>query len=300
MIGEEGYVVNGIVLLLIIPVFILFFSVLNVLDYENRANYDSINSNDVVSAFKDVKDNIPVIVLDVLNKSAYKVIEENMTITNASEYVKEKVQERINKIYYDCDVNCTIKTITSYEKDPFYIEVNSTITVKKGNIKHAENISQLVSIEGLPDPLPFTKCDSISHNLTHIEYHHGLAAYLENMGVNGSFYENATSPFIIRKCPYEPYEAHGSVPIIIDCIQNGYYHESNDGACYLCRLEGKATCPHQGLETFIIPHMLNNGSTIASVDHVIFGDLYEGSPFIMNSTYVLFLDEAHRKKYGIT
>ncbi|BDH80209.1 MAG TPA: hypothetical protein GXX31_01260 [Methanothermobacter sp.] len=297
MIGDKDYVLNGTILLLIIPVFILFFSTLTVLDYENKANCDSINSNNVLSTFKDVKDNIPVITLDVLNKSAYQVIEENLTIINSREYVKEKVQERINKLNYDCDVNCTIKTITSYEKDPFYIEVNSTITVKKGNIKHAENISQLVSIEGLPDPLPFTKCDSISHNLTRIEYHHGLAAYLGD--VNGSFYENATSPFIIKKCPYEPYETHGSTPVIIDCIQNGYYHQSNDGACYLCRLEGKATCPHQGLETFIIPHILNNGSTIVSVDHVIFGDLYEGSPFIVNSTYILFLDQAHRKKYGI-
>lgn len=298
MIGDKGYVLNGTVLLLIIPVFILLFSALTVLNYENRANYDSMNSNDVISTFKDVKDNIPVITLDVLNESAYEVIEENMTIINSSEYVKEKVQERINKLSYDCDVNCTIKSIASYENDPFYIEVNSTITVQKDNIKHVENISQLVSIEGLPDPLPFTKCDSISHNMTCIEYHHGLVAYLGGVE-NGSFYENATSPFIIKKCPYEPYETHGSIPVMLDCIQNGYYHKSNDGACYLCRLEGRATCIHQGLETFIISYMLNNGSTIASIDHVIFNDLYEGQPFIINSTYALFLDEAHQKKYGI-
>jgi len=299
MVESKGYVLNGTMLLLIIPIFILFFSTLTVLDYENRGNCNSINSNNVMSTFKDVKDNIPIITRDVLNNTAYGVIEENMTIINSSEYVKAKVQERIDKLIYDCDVNCTIKTITFYEEDPFYIEVNSTITVQKGNFKHAENISQLVSVEGLPDPLPFTKCDSIFHNLTSIEYYHSLAAYLG--GANGSFYENATSPFIIRKCPYEPYEVHGSALVMIDCIQNGYYHESNDGACYLCRLEGKATCPHRGLETFIIPHGLNNGSTIASVDHVIFGDLYEGSPFIINSTtvYILFLDEAHRKKYGI-
>ncbi|MDI9623274.1 MAG: hypothetical protein QFX38_00060 [Methanothermobacter sp.] len=298
MMRDEGYVLNGTILLLIIPVFILFFSTLTVLDYENKVNCDFLSSNNVMSTFKDVKSNIPIITLEVLNKSAYEVIEENMTIIDSSEYVKEKVQERINKLNYDCEVNCTIKTITSYEKDPFYIEVNSTITVKKSDIKHTENISQLVSVEGLPDPLPFTKCDSISHNLTCIEYHQNLVAYLRGVE-NGSFYENATSPFIIKKCPYEPYETHGSIPVMVDCIQNGYYHESNDGPCYLCRLEGKATCPHQGLETFIISYVLNNGSTIASVDHVIFGDLYEGRPFIINSTYVLFLDEAHQKKYGI-
>ncbi|BAW30766.1 MAG TPA: hypothetical protein PLO64_03010 [Methanothermobacter sp.] len=293
---------NGMVLLIIIPVFILFFNTLTVLSYENKANIESIDSKSVELVVKDVERNIPIITFDVLNKSAYEVIEGNLTIKNSGEYVKERVQDRVNMLNYSCDVNCTIKTITTYEKDPFYIEVNSTITVKKGDIRHAENISQLVSIEGLPDPLPFTKCDPISHNLTHIEYHHSLTAYLENKNMeNGSFYENATSPFIIKKCPYEPYETHGSAYILADCIQNCYYHESNDGACYLCRLEGKATCPHQGIETFIIPNELNNGSTVASVDHVIFEDLYEGSPIIINTTrtFILFLDEAHKRKYGI-
>jgi len=297
---DKGYVINGTMLLIIIPIFILFFSTLRVLSYENEANCNSISSENVISAVKDVERNIPVITFDTLNDTAYEVIERNATIVNSSEYVKEKVQEKVNMLNYNCDVNCTIKSIAPYEKDPFYIEVNATITAKKGNIKDEENTSQLVSIEGLPDPLPFTKCNLISHNLTHIQYHHELVVYLNDVE-NGSFYENATSPFIIKRCPYEPYESHGSTPLLLDCIQNGYYHESNDGACYLCRLEGKANCPHQGIETFIIPGVLNNGSTIASVDHVIFGDLYEGSPFIINSTtiFILFLDEAHQRKYGI-
>ncbi|MGZ7044672.1 MAG: hypothetical protein ACXVHM_08760, partial [Methanobacterium sp.] len=91
-----------------------------------------------------------------------------------------------------------------------------------------------------------------------------------------------------------------------NCIDNGYYHESNDGACFLCRLEGKAICSHYGMETFIIPLASANNTLFnapCSSDHVIFNDNYEGYALIYHSNstgyYKLFLDNEHRAKYGL-
>ena len=96
-----------------------------------------------------------------------------------------------------------------------------------------------------------------------------------------------------------------------NCIDNGYYHESNDGACLLCRLEGYATCNHYGFETFIVPSSTHNQQIFrapSSIDHVIFGkdnnDRYPGEAVEYNSDDnvfdILYLDNGHRAKYGFT
>ncbi|HEX7467417.1 MAG TPA: hypothetical protein VF324_02360, partial [Methanobacterium sp.] len=94
--------------------------------------------------------------------------------------------------------------------------------------------------------------------------------------------------------------------------ENGYFHESSDGACFLCRLEGKSTCPHYGMETFIVPSEFFNSTSISapsSIDHVIFNDTppgdgtYPGRVFEYYSDgknyFKIFLDNSHRLKYGI-
>lgn len=91
------------------------------------------------------------------------------------------------------------------------------------------------------------------------------------------------------------------------CRDSGYYHESADGACYLCRLEGKSGCGHYGFETFINPQPMNltNLSSACGSDHVIFGeDTYPGIECIYYSqnglNEFLFLDpNGHRVKYGM-
>lgn len=87
----------------------------------------------------------------------------------------------------------------------------------------------------------------------------------------------------------------------------GYFHESSDGSCFLCRLEGKATCPHYGFETFIVPSNSFNSTLIfapCSIEHVIFGDdVYSGKGIVYYSNdsnyFKLFLDNGHRQKYGL-
>jgi hypothetical protein len=95
-----------------------------------------------------------------------------------------------------------------------------------------------------------------------------------------------------------------------NCQENGFYHDSNDGSCYLCRLEGKGLCVHFGFEVFIRPAPLscNNSSSLnlegpCSSDHVIFGGkTYPGKSVtykIENGTnYFLLLDNGHASKYG--
>lgn len=44
-----------------------------------------------------------------------------------------------------------------------------------------------------------------------IMYGSSLSEYLKSSGFNNSqAYENAISPLFIKKCPYDPYELHGS------------------------------------------------------------------------------------------
>jgi hypothetical protein len=170
------------------------------------------------------------------------------------------------------------------------------------------------------DPLPFIKCKDyggaeIRENRTF--YGTSLTNYLKARGVeNADQYENSSSSLFIKKCPYDPYIMHGrdfGFVSLKNCIENGYFHESSDGACFLCRLEGKATCPHYGMETFITPSEFFNSTSISapsSIDHVIFNDTplgngtYPGRVFEYYSDglnyFKVFLDNSHRLKYGIS
>ena len=97
-----------------------------------------------------------------------------------------------------------------------------------------------------------------------------------------------------------------------NCRDNGYYHESRDGACYLCRLEGKSGCEHYGFETFINPQKTNETGLMSACgsDHVIFSnDIYPGVEVIYNSendngnlvNEILYLDpNGHKVKYGMS
>jgi hypothetical protein len=226
-----------------------------------------------------------------------------------------------NGIEAECDIQ-----YVDNSQDPFQIEVKSKIKVEKGTLKHQENLTQNISlINGsfpIMDPLPFIKCKEhggATIREDKIFYGSSLSNHLESRGINNSeAYENATSPLYIRKCPYDPYELHGNTNDLVNlknCIDNGFYHESSDGSCFLCRLEGRGVCPHYGMETFIVPApsvnlpSLNNSSAVATSapDHVIFDDTghgtYQGHQIVYfnNGThyFYLVLDDSHRKKYGL-
>jgi hypothetical protein len=285
----------------------------------------------------DVERNIPIITRQVLKETVDNVISNGNSIPNSRILIKNAVEHRMNDLCANyqnnsgVNIRCVINSVDS-ASDPFEVEVNSTILVMKGNITYNHIVNQNISILGtdhrnkfsinsndsneISDPLPFIKCKKIggmSIKNARISYGSSLKKYLE--GVNGSeIYENASSPYHIKRCPYDPYKSHGNstkLTTLKNCIDNGYYHESNDGACLLCRLEGRATCNHYGFETFIVPSNEGNQKFIratCSIDHVIFGnknfnDSYPGDSvqyyFNNNTAYELFLDNGHRAKYGV-
>jgi hypothetical protein len=70
-----------------------------------------------------------------------------------------------------------------------------------------------------------------------------------------------------------------------NCLDNGYYHEIRDGACFLHRLEWLGLCPDYGMETFLLPnHKLNQTGLIATSapDHVIFEESYPGNKYFIH------------------
>ena len=133
-----------------------------------------------------------------------------------------------------------------------------------------------------------------------IHYKTALSAYMlvHNFDSPESYIE-ATAPMTMKKCPYDPYVHHGDPGVLRDCLDTGYFHESADGSCYLCRLEGKGKCPHYGMEVFIQTHTPLGNESLSCSDHVVFADHYNGEKIDPNDWDSLILDSSHRKKYGL-
>ncbi|PKL67076.1 MAG: hypothetical protein CVV28_06615 [Methanobacteriales archaeon HGW-Methanobacteriales-1] len=318
---KKGYVMTGTSFLLILPAILIAMILLSYVHGENEINTQSIQSDNLNLASEDLKRNIPILARQSMENISLEIIDNNKTVENGPESIKNQLQTKIDNlssqyINQEINVTCKVDSIQKSPQDSFFIEFNSTIILTKDDFRHEEHLSQLVSIEGLPDPLPYIKCrpyGEISHNSTITRYGSSLSNYLTNNSVeNASLYENASSPFIIKKCPYDPYLSHGSKNTMKNCQENGFYHNSNDGSCYLCRLEGKSLCVHFGFEVFIQPSPVNfnpqNNSSLnlegpCSSDHVIFGEnTYPGKSIaykIENGTnYFLLLDDGHASKYG--
>jgi hypothetical protein len=319
---QKGYIISGLTFLLMIPAIFLIIVFVDMAHTGVESQSLAIQSDVTFYAAKDVEGNIPVITEKVLQKTTDEVIKTGDPLPSGRMAIKKGLQEEMDHLsekYYNEGINVTCKIWSvNTASDPFKIEVNSTIYVKKGSVTHNESISQNVSIIDpnypIPDPLPFIKCKKyggVTNTSTKILYGSSLANLLKSKNLTNTYvYENATSPLFIKKCPYDPYIGHGNFPSFIvlkNCIDNGYFHESSDGTCFLCRLEGKATCHHYGFETFVAPSNSSNSTLMfapCSSEHVIFDDfVYSGKGIVYYSNssnyWKLFLDNGHRKKYGL-
>jgi len=314
ILDEKGNVFTSLAILM---TFIIIFSailIINVaIDY-NNVNSNSIDSNNFNYVIQDYQRNIPIITKEAMEEIADEVIKTGTPCVNSNLAIQNRVNEKlkiINKKYqdnYGLTIESDVLSILNSE-DPFHVKIKTKVFVKKGNLEYNQIIEQLVSIEELKDPLPFLMCKNhptLIENNTKISYKDSLKFYFdENNLINPDAYLNAISPLFIKRCPYDPYVHHGDSYTLKNCIDNGYYHESADGSCYLCRLEGKGGCFHYGLETFIVPNNVNNLnlSSISSTDHVVFSDHYPGDALTFysygNLYEIIFLDNAHRAKYGL-
>lgn len=186
---------------------------------------------------------------------------------------------------------------------PWKILFKVKLNVKKDNEEFSKIVERNASVEGLRDPLPIAKLTVLSGILTYDNKYHyktALSAYMliHNLKSPESYIE-ATAPLIIRKCPYDPYVHHGDPGVLDNCLKNGYFHESADGSCYLCRLEGKGKCPHYGFEVFIQTHTPLKNESLSCSDHVVYADHYNGEKIDPDDWDSLILDSSHRKKYGL-
>ncbi len=327
---NNGYVMSLSSFFLILPAVLLLTILIGMTVNQTNIQQATLNSQDIMGVTMDLEANLPLIGREVLRDKSLEVISNGKPLSNSRREIKEELQNRMDGFCSRFNGNgmtvvCKILNVDN-SLDPFCVEVKSRCTVSKGAMKHQVNLTQNISLVNgsfpIYDPLPFIKCKNYggaTMKEDRIYYGYSLENYLKSRGIeNFEAYENATSALSIKECPYDPYILHGDTDDLVNlknCIDNGFYHESSDGSCFLCRLEGRGTCPHYGMETFITPApsvntlFSNNSSTApSSLDHVIFNETgshgtYSGCGLIYftNGThnFQLYLDNSHRQKYGL-
>lgn len=322
-VGNFSIIISALIL---IGFLILSFVVLNTVIEERGENRELISSNQYQYIMNDYIRNIPIIEREALEELSEEVINNKRPCLDSKSDLKEIIDEKLetkNKEYWDnynIQINSSLMAIEN-TTDPFSYKFKTYISSVKGDYSYENIMADEVDCINLKDPVPLLFCKNY-HGLTYNEssynYGNSLSEFLKGKGMeNHSCYINASSPFIIRKCPFDPYKHHGddNGKIMKNCRDNGYYHESRDGACYLCRLEGRSGCEHYGFETFVNPQKTNETGLVSACgsDHVIFSDdIYPGVEVIYNNEShgsdlngeslheILYLDpNGHKVKYGM-
>ncbi|WP_297983114.1 hypothetical protein [uncultured Methanobrevibacter sp.] len=305
--------------LLLISFLLLSIILLNTVIEEKDENTESIASNQYQFIIEDYKRNLPILEREALEEINEEVIKNKRPCLDSREDLKELIDlklEKINEEYYNnynIEIESSILGIEN-TSDPFSYKFKCHINSQKDEFFYQNTVEDNVNCYNLKDPVPLLFCGNgngfeIRDNVVY--YGNSLSEYLRKNNVeNYSYYINASSPFIIKKCPYDPYKHHGDDNGLVmkNCRNNYYYHESADGACFLCRLEGKSGCNHYGFETFINPQKTNETGLVSACgsDHVIFSEnIYPGVEVIFNRedeiNEILFLDKnGHRVKYGMS
>ena len=305
--------------LILIGFLLLSIIILNVAINQERENGEIVSSNNFQYIVNDYIRNLPLIEHEALEDLSEEIIKDKRPSLDSKSDLKEIVDGKLsakNKEYYEnygIQINSSLIAIEN-TSNPFSYKFKTHILSVKGDYSFEKIVSSDVDCIDLKDPVPILYLKDyhgLSYNESFYNYGNSLSEFLRSKGVeNYSFYIDANSPLIIRKCPYDPYKHHGddNGKIMKNCRDNGYYHESRDGACYLCRLEGKSGCEHYGFETFINPHKTNETGLVSACgsDHVIFSDnIYPGVEVVYNSenglNEILYLDpHGHKVKYGMS
>ena len=309
-IGSKGNILIGTMAILIVSFIILAIFIISSLYLADSENIESISNDNFKYIIEDYDKNIESKLHESIEDTSQKVVMSRFPIQDSEDTIKKELNKKLdsqNREFnekYGITIESDVLSVETTDS-PFIIKTNVQINAEKDGEKFSSILTGKASIEGLKDPLPFTKC---GFSLTffyigdRIQYGTSLTEYLALHGAvdAGQGYIGASSPLTIKKCPFDPYTHHGDGLTLKKCLDDGYFHESADGSCYLCRLEGKGTCPHYGLEVFIVtlPNPEIQMSTSAP-DHVIFKDSYPGLAYEVWPTQRLFLDSSHRQKYGL-
>ena len=306
-IDSKGNLILGTTVILITILLLIAIFVFTSINYMENENIDSNENDNFKYIVDDYSNNLEVLGRDSIADACDKVYHsfklfdsEDQIKKNLNNKLEEKNKELSEK--YDADVESEAVSVSPTDS-PWKVLFKVKLNIKKNNDKFHKIIEKNVSVEGLRDPLPpakLTVASGIFIQGDKINYKNALTRYLKLRNLDSPFsYAFATTPLTIKKCPYDPYIHHGDPGVLKDCLKQGYFHESRDGSCYLCRLEGEGKCPHYGFEVFIQTHTPLTNDSISCSDHVVFHDHYTGQKMDKLDINSLILDSSHQKKYGL-
>ena len=306
-IDSKGNIIVGTTAILIAVLLLLCIFVVSTINLIEHGNIDSASNDNFKYIVEDYSKNLEIIERQSIAEVTQKAF-DGWPIFNSQKEIKKKLNKHLEEKNIEYNEKYGVKIaseIISIENSdsPWYVLFKVKLNVEKNGESYSDIVEKLVPVEGLRDPLPIEKLTVASGILTYDDtYHYGtaLSAYMLIHDLKSpESYIEATAPLTIRKCPYDPYIHHGDPGVLDDCLEKGYFHESADGSCYLCRLEGKGKCPHYGFEVFIQTHTPLKNESLSCSDHVVFSDHYNGWKLNENDWNSLILDNSHRKKYGL-
>jgi hypothetical protein len=306
-IDSKGNLILGTTVILITTLLLIAIFVFTTLNYIENENIDSGENDNFKNIVDDYSNNLEVLGRDSIEDACNKVY-KTFKLLNSEDQIKKNLNKKLTKKNeefeekYDMKISSEVLSVEPTDS-PWKVLFKVKLNMKKNSNRFYKIIEKNVSVEGLRDPLPVAKLSVASGIFIEgdkINYKNALTRYLKLRNLDSPFsYAFATSPLTIKKCPYDPYTHHGDPGVLKDCLKKGYFHESRDGSCYLCRLEGKGTCPHYGFEVFIQTHTPLTNDSISCSDHVVFHDHYTGEKIDKFDINSLILDSSHRKKYGL-
>lgn len=305
---SRGNMIVGTTAILIAAVVLMCIVTMTSLNYIQNHNIESQSNDNFKYIIDDYSSNLEVLGRESIADVTQKVY-NGLPVRDSESDIKKKLTDKLDsknddfKEKYDVDLSSEVLSVETTDS-PWVILFKVRLDGVKDNERFSQVIERNASIEGLRDPLPIAKLTIASGIMAYddkIHYKTALSAYmlLHNFDSPESYLE-ATAPMTIKKCPYDPYVHHGDPGVLEDCLDTGYFHESADGSCYLCRLEGKGKCPHYGFEVFIQTHTPLGNESLSCSDHVVFADHYNGQKINPDDWDSLILDSSHRKKYGLS
>jgi hypothetical protein len=285
---------------------VIFIFVFTSIYYIENENIEFNGNDNFKYIVDDYTNNLEVIQRDAIDQATEKVY-TNIRLIDSEDQIKKNLNEKLEKKNEEYAEKYGVKIASEAisvksTSSPWKVLFKVNLSIEKDGNRFNRIIEKNTSIEGLRDPLPpaiLTSGGGISYYKDKIYYLHSLSRYMWMRHLDSpESYMFAKAPMTIKKCPYDPYVHHGDPGVMKDCLDKGYFHESADGSCYLCRLEGKGKCPHYGLEVFIQTPMAGKNATLSCSDHVVYHDHYNGEK--ISSEYgSLVLDSSHQKKYGL-
>lgn len=306
-LDSKGNIIVGTTAILIVALLIISIFVITAMTFIKDSNIEFEANDNFKYIIDDYSANLEVLGRDAIAEATQKVY-NGLPVKDSEGQIKKNLNKILIakneefKQKYDIDLSSDVISVEPTDS-PWRVLFKVQLNGKKDNEEFSQIVERNASIEGLRDPLPIAKLTIASGVMAYdnkIHYKTALSAYmlLHNLDSPESYIE-ATAPMTMKKCPYDPYVHHGDPGVLRDCLDTGYFHESADGSCYLCRLEGKGKCPHYGMEVFIQTHTPLGNESLSCSDHVVFADHYNGEKINPDDWDSLILDSSHRKKYGL-